>query len=256
MRVSAASKVVHKAIRKAGAKTVKKTAGKAASRVIEGSFQSLWNSLNPYDDVAKSIRRPRGLRVVATRLKVAFPGGKALATHYRLQRGPNAFSIAVPNNLSPAERKWSLSAIARKYRLLSRKDRPLLKGILLDPGRNPADAFWAKKYKMPNFKSAATAGDGWMTFYRGGRNGHFEIDWAFLHEQGHNIFHGRKLEAAWKRVMKADGKALTHYATSAPTEDFAETFQALLIARRKGSQFVNWLKRVVPNRYQLLARTR
>jgi hypothetical protein len=58
-------------------------------------------------------------------------------------------------------------------------------------GRNPADAYWEKKYGIPGFTSAATAGDGstrsWVVSSALGPNSYLD---RFMHEFGHNVSTG------------------------------------------------------------------
>ena len=64
------------------------------------------------------------------------------------------------------------------------------KGTALIKGRNPADAYWEQKYKIANFRSAATGGDGSMTVWNNW-DVHLTRE-TFFHEFGHN----------WERMLR------------------------------------------------------
>lgn len=95
---------------------------------------------------------------------------------------------------------------------------------------NSEDEHWAKKYKMPGFKSHATGGDNGICVYRSQDLGFA----SWLHEAGHNaavIIWGRtgppELVSSYGRTLKLDAEmrvtnAVSSYGRNSPAEDFAE----------------------------------
>lgn len=92
--------------------------------------------------------------------------------------------------------------------------------------RNKDDSFWAKTYKMPNFRSAATGGDGGIMVYGGDATSTSVL----AHESGHNL--AKKLYGSTRPPATSDyGKIIaaatespvTDYAAKSDAEDFAET---------------------------------
>lgn len=92
-------------------------------------------------------------------------------------------------NIAMAEAVYSsLPAGARQYQ----------RGAAFLRGNNPMDPYWGDKYNMPDFKSAATGGDGSTTFWNAKVN-----PGTLAHEFGHN------LDKNW-----AQGKAITKMGAS------------------------------------------
>lgn len=140
-----------------------------------------------------------------------------------------------------------------------------VKQVNLFKGQNPADAYWAKQYNIPNFTSAATGGDAEVNVYMGRPPSYGTM----RHEVGHNIesiaegYHGVSGTQAWSDAMVSDAgsypmakdgkpvrlsnrasaghpptptspKGITNYGQSSPAEDFAEAFRLYLTDRDLG----------------------
>jgi hypothetical protein len=137
------------------------------------------------------------------------------------------------------------------------------KEVIISSARNPADAYWAKQYKRPGFKSAATGGDGRVTFWNA--NNGVTVG-TLRHEAGHNfdysIAKDAKLgsgskewaaakiadadtSAAYDRMVEGSLGLTQHPATpgdfsvsayggAAVAEDFAEAFRLYLRDRADG----------------------
>lgn len=130
-------------------------------------------------------------------------------------------------------------------------------------GRNPADAYWEKKYKIADFESLATAGDGAVRIWgrAGALSGPMAHRESLMHEFGHNVSHAvedRDLHdhsARWTGAARADAgvrrptdvafsgpmafrlrsvnfqhrtdrpypNGVSEYGTSSPAEDYAES---------------------------------
>lgn len=141
-----------------------------------------------------------------------------------------------------------------------------LRQVVLSPTQNPGDAYFAAKYNMPHFRSAATAKFETMTVY--GDN-HIALD-IMSHELGHVLDAGTSgigvvdlgRTAEWKAAQIADaeharesvraidwrtealqGHSPTPYAIDGVSvygqtngaEDVAESFRLFLVDRRAGS---------------------
>ena len=147
---------------------------------------------------------------------------------------------------------------------------------------NPDDAYWAKKYDIPDFQSQATAGGGKITFWSlTPQNAEENLEHGVSHEVGHlvgetarvsesnlfeRLFGGQpeKYPEDWPAAMQADGNAVDtglkvgpegkNYSESSPGEDFAEAFKAYLDSRASGMMGTMGFAMRYPNRLKVLSR--
>jgi hypothetical protein len=129
--------------------------------------------------------------------------------------------------------------------------------IVLSPHPNPSDAYWAKQYHTPGFTSAATGGNGGVTYYPQGPgywNRQEEVDRVMSHEGGHtysgDLWRDPAKAQAWKDAMAKDGRSPSKYADNAPTEDFSESLAMYNLS--KGSPCETFARVLFPNRYAYL----
>jgi hypothetical protein len=131
-------------------------------------------------------------------------------------------------------------------------------------GANPADSYWAERYRMPNFRSFATAGDGAVRIWDRVRSpfGPDSYRNELKHEFGHNVSAAAQSQGlhdrsdAWDEAARQDTRAarptdfkfehfghpinltpnrdrpwpygVTSYGTSSPGEDYAESVDLYL----------------------------
>lgn len=140
--------------------------------------------------------------------------------------------------------------------------RSVIKLIQLNPVVNPDDAYWAAHYHQPNFHSYMTAGaDGIVTIYPDKASNPLPDKdaqrSAIVHETGHtwsfkhwgeDTTKGGWVE--WKKAMDADRISVSGYATSAITEDVAETIR-VYVSTRNTPRHEEYDK-IVPHRFKLL----
>lgn len=113
--------------------------------------------------------------------------------------------------------------------------------------RNKDDAYWAKEYNKPDFKSRATGGFGKVTMY----NGESLSVPTLAHEMGHNLSQGvygafdPPIESAYRKAMASGEPPVSEYAKNSPAEDFAEAAR-LYVLEPAG------LARIAPKRYAAL----
>jgi len=91
--------------------------------------------------------------------------------------------------------------------------REQLENYRLYKDHNPADAYWAKQYKMPNFTSLATSGNGQMQFWLNQVGKQDDFD----HELGHAMTTAGSPAApvAWRRAMEMDRRNVAEFLTKA-----------------------------------------
>jgi len=134
-----------------------------------------------------------------------------------------------------------------------------IKRILVRDISNPGDSFNAKKYNIPKFKSAASAGGGNISLWGIERKYSFSnLVNIMNHETAHNFEESYyniaekdiSLTDLWINARKNDeivsGKSSpTDYGLANPREDFAESIGLL-------SVLPEYIRRDFPNRYKIL----
>jgi hypothetical protein len=135
------------------------------------------------------------------------------------------------------------------------------KGVAITRANNPSDAFWAKEFGKPDFKSTATGGRGrtifWNTQPRPGvvlhEFGHSLDDalhvtpgngWAEI--QGHEVHTGQFFKeggfqgSVFGHEMTPGLLGVSTYGVESTGEDFAESVRLYLADRHKG--YLGWTK--------------
>ena len=139
----------------------------------------------------------------------------------------------VPKNVSHDGEVHTIHEVAAGLAALPESSLAAIKRVDVEPKRNPKDAFWARKYNEPDFRSYATAGAaGVVKIYPSwGKPSQTELDAALHHESGHIISQTRwgsnendRRWNAWKQARKKDLGITSSYAASSVHEDFAETY--------------------------------
>lgn len=176
---------------------------------------------------------------------------------YRLKLGNRSIEVSVAPNL-PAK-----TLLAKVVEYLSRFPEPLtggLKTIALETGHSPLDAYWAKTFNNTSFASAATAGEGVITFWNLAENPINLSEDTFSHEMGHLIGESLKrtgpefatrVPEGWVEAAKADDDKVSNYAGMNPDEDFAETWSYYLFSK-SDEKAMDDLRTRVPNRVKIL----
>lgn len=136
--------------------------------------------------------------------------------------------------------------------------------IRLNPDINVDDPLWrADPNYGPNHESAATAGAGTIDFYpmtaryaelHGETFARDQFVHHILHEQGHNIatlYFGQpgiaNVDERWIAAMAMDQNYTSHYSTTNPNEDFAETVFAYIRSDGQGDA-----RALYPERFRIL----
>lgn len=173
-------------------------------------------------------------------------------------------TIVAPKALKGGRHTYTVQQVAKQASYLPKMNRKAIKTILLNPQRNPDDAYWAVKYKEPNFRSFMTAGAaGIVTIYPEKKKKNLKSENtatdSLIHETGH-VWSRKKWgphtsKPAWKPwrdAMAKDGVAVSTYAMKSVDEDVAETVAAYVVTQ--GSPKHNEYKAIVPARFALLKR--
>lgn len=183
----------------------------------------------------------------------------------------------VAADLSPAELlEWGTADLDNLRELYARDldaisalhaqlpaDRRYLQQVTLSREANPADAYWAQRYNMGGFESAATGGGHTVTIY----NGRATTESTLRHEYGHLLDDSLKVDgvrfadsSTWATAVEADRvlpdrvpglgqlvdndgrvlyatstqSAVSAYGSKAAAEDYAESVRLFLLDRRDG----------------------
>jgi len=161
--------------------------------------------------------------------------------------------------LEPGMQQPSIGEVAQALARLPDEALREIEAVQISPHRNPEDAYWAKEYEDPDFRSAMTTGSaGITTVYP---HPH-ELDDAgmaasLLHETTHawsnREWGERGTERDWQRwasAAAADGTVMSDYATESVKEDVSET-AALYLATR-GTREFDEARALYPNRFAIL----
>jgi hypothetical protein len=167
--------------------------------------------------------------------------------------------VAFPESFTQAQRTAATFECGDTLRRLPPEVLVGLKTIVINPVRNPADAYFAQKFGMPDFTSAMTAHADTraVTVYPGTSIAKAVQD--FCHEVGHlvsiDVFgsisdNGGPGWAAWTQAAANDPLACSQYGLKASHEDFAETFS--LYTSTKGTARHDAYRALMPHRFALL----
>lgn len=204
---------------------------------------------------------------------------------YEIEVGSDKFRMTLAPSLD-AQAGTYARELLQEYIKIPQPMRHVLKEVRITDQANPADKVWERRYGIPGFSSAATAGDGVITFYGGARHqGRSTVEHAFAHEFGHLVgqqveenqdtflerllprrFDSQRYPDGWPAAIKADGRAVDggppvvgadgkerQYSESSPEEDFAEAFQEYLKAYLQGKEALAKFHATYPNRAKILA---
>jgi WXG100 family type VII secretion target len=188
-----------------------------------------------------------------------FRSGAATALKYDVTIGNRTIPVYIPKNSKAVKGKiHSIEQVAKGLAALPEHTRQLVTQVNINPGQNPKDAFWAKKYKRPKFRSYMTAGAaGIIDLYPTAHKQSQDIlDGSLIHETGHIWSRqnwGKDGDARWndwKAAMSSDNSRASKYAKSSPGEDFSETLQ--LYHQVKGTHQEAVVRKRMPERFKLI----
>ena len=163
-----------------------------------------------------------------------FRSGKADAQRFDVTVDGQTIPVYVPAKAAGSLNIHSQSEIAKALAAMPEANRKLIKSVNMNPGQNPDDAYWAKEYNRPNFRSYMTAGtSGTVNIYpTTNPKGQHILDGDMIHETGHiwsknnwGTSYSDKRWDDWKAAIKGDGKYISNYAKASEGEDFSETLQ-------------------------------
>lgn len=183
------------------------------------------------------------------------------AQQYTVTVGTHSVRVTLPTTTQKGLHNADLQQVART---LARMPAPALrevKEVRVSPRQNPSDAFWAKKYGRPDFRSFMTAGrEGIVRLYPQPKAFNESLAASsILHESGH-IWSQREWGAdytskpwkAWDAAARADGTAVSKYGQSSLGEDVSEATAVYLSTR--GTRHFEQYRALFPNRFALLDR--
>lgn len=160
-----------------------------------------------------------------------------------------------PKNISKSKQYFKIADVISEFDKLPVELKCTIKEVNLLDFRNPRDAYWAKQYRMPNFRSFATGGNGTINFYANEihQAAEKELAHTLIHEAGHNL--DQKLKKIsetheWLNARDTDfklgsGVSVSNYGKVHIHEDFAESVAMFVSNPEK-------LKKEFPSRYEIL----
>jgi hypothetical protein len=161
-----------------------------------------------------------------------------------------------PDNPAPVAITGASSAITRQIEQMATapKHPRLLKAqtrrVVMSTQANQDDPYWALRYSIPGFVSAATAGvQGTVTVYRGGAIS----PGSMAHEMAHNLATKKwgqptpSPASDYQAAIASGEPPVSSYASAAPAEDFAEAVQLFYEDPAR-------IKAIAPMRYTVIER--
>lgn len=203
-----------------------------------------------------------------------FHSGSSAALKYTVEIDGKKIPVYMPKNPVAGENYHSIDEVAKGLASLPEVSLGKVNSVSVDPNQNPDDAYWAKEYNQPGFRSYMTAGaDGNISIYpsSGSTPQQNVLDSSLIHETGHTLskqlmgetsdklrgikdfigdLFGKTTWADWKSAMKKDGVSASQYAKSSPDEDFAETLTLYMMV--KGTPQEAELREIMPERFALM----
>lgn len=168
--------------------------------------------------------------------------------------GEHKLTVTLPDP-APADQKIaSLEDIADAARHIPVAHLRELHTVRVNDRENTGDPGWRTKYKDPNFRSAATAGEHNVDFYPwSAAPTRQAVRDTMRHEVGHLVeaaVFGDKGWEAWESAVEGDRMRASQYARETRREDFAEAYSLYLQVR--GTPEEAALRALMPNRFALL----
>ncbi len=195
---------------------------------------------------------------------------------YTLGMGRHSLEVQLPEG---ENRDLALGRVADFFSQQPEKMRGAVDTVRVELGDNPANAHWEKEYERPGFESAATGGEGTITFYQG--LSHLRKN-TFTHEVGHNVGEavrreqdreakstrrtsatrrldresgdalGANFPRGYSQALKADQRQVSSYGDASTGEDFAEFYTSYQTAADKGEAQLKEFTEQYPHRTRLL----
>jgi hypothetical protein len=195
----------------------------------------------------------------AKKIQYTFPGAKTPvdATSQTVTIGGHDVNV-IRAGSGPVEKDTVLPStdqVAQSLGAVPANQYGYIKNVVVSPDRSPDDAYWAKQYNSPGFRSEATGGaDGTVTWYPIPKDSPMIPDETMVHESGHtysdNIWKKPADWKPWEKAMAADGRAPSEYAESAKEEDFSESL--VMYTMSKGTPCEATARALYPERYKIL----
>jgi len=190
--------------------------------------------------------------------KHKFPGdiNETDAVVHEVEVRGRKVKVITPKSGAPKGRHLpSADQVADGLSAVPGKQLDTIKEVVVSPNQNPDDAYWAVQYGIKDFSSAATGGNGGVTFYPKKTPWKQEfVDSTTIHEGGHTysqeLWKNEKEKKEWEEVIKKDKVSPSTYADSSVGEDFSESL--VMYSLSKGTQCEAMAKWLYPERYKKL----
>jgi hypothetical protein len=195
-----------------------------------------------------------------SREKHTFPGDTAPqdADVYTATVDGRNIKIITPATPPAGKSVPTADELASSLATLPGKQLDSIHEVQASPNPNPSDSFWATQYNIPGFTSAATGGDGGVTYYPQNKSDYWnpqeEVDRVMNHEGAHtlagDLWKDPDEKKAWADAVKKDPFSPSKYADSSIDEDFAESVAMYNLS--KGTECEAIARKRYPERYKIL----
>jgi hypothetical protein len=205
-------------------------------------------------------RRSYSISAPVNELSYGFQSGAGPATRYDVAVGSKTVPVrigALPEG-SPLIQA-TIQDIAKALATVPAESLEFVKGVDVDPGQNPDDAYWATTYNTPGFRSYMVSGpDGRISVFPQDESIPQEyVDSSLIHETGHvfslgtwGTTHDSEGWKRWGAAADNDDSHVSNYARDSIDEDFAET--VTLYAEVKGTPEEANARKLYSNRFDII----
>lgn len=168
------------------------------------------------------------------------------------------FEVALPESWPDDQRQRALRDVVNTLQSLPPESLTSVQAIVMNPVKNPDDAWFAQQFNMPGFTSAMTAGGSDRQIHVYPSTTVTASLQSFVHEVGHLV----SIDAfgsvdsstpgwdVWRNAVANDVISVSRYATEKTHEDFAETYS--LYMSSKGTPRHDEYRALMPSRFAIL----
>jgi hypothetical protein len=202
-------------------------------------------------------RKPWSVSGTSEKPGFGFEGGKFDAVQHDVKVGNHVVPVMVPK--SKVAGAPTVEEVAKGLAALPESSLRAIKRVDVEPTTNPQDAYWAKTYGQPDFRSYMTAGSAGIVNIFPAKNQQPQsiLDASLVHETGHVIsqqkwggsYDGGKWKG-WNTAAAKDGIATSKYGRNSPGEDFSESL--VLYQRVVGTPLEQEWRGIMPEKFKIL----
>lgn len=212
-----------------------KSADSHTRKLIDRAFDTMRQEIrNLKDDNSSFVKRKENVKDYYMSCGQEGVQDEKCRRNVEIYENKSGVQFIIPKDCNPEKQHITIKQLSEQFEKMPEWLQKQVTRIELTDYRNPQDSYWAKRYKIKNFRSYATGGKT-ITFYTNDTIPQNEILLGILrHESGHNLDRNANrisMTATWNDAIKKDQrnngglKYISPYANRANSvvEDFADS---------------------------------